>query len=165
MTALDLGITLFIVASLVWLVLAQRHSARAQSLVLLRCLFPAWRFFEAIGPKPVLSYRRYHPETEQFGAWQDVIVWRASACPLPLNALGNLQLAYQSLIERFESDLEEPPDPAQPVEHWVSYKLVRALVLNSAAADGAAADCQFRLQLMSDGDRGDVFVSERLVVT
>jgi hypothetical protein len=149
-----LGIALLTVALLIGLVLAPRKLVQAPGFALLRGLFPAWRFFEAISPQPRLSYRCALPG-EVPGPWLDVLVaepWAASA--LLLNARGNLFLACQALVERLDSDLESA---SGDVTQLVSYRLVQTLVALRAGAAGQLP-FQFRLSAYEEGEH-EIFVS------
>lgn len=153
MPALQLVCALFAIAMVVWLAFTERRTVRAPMLALLRCLFPAWRFFEAATLKPQLSYRLHDRASASFGPWRQALRDEPRALPLPLNAAGNLALAYQSMVERFEEDLEDESGP--PVADAVSYALVDELVRHCIAADGGARghdfSYQFRLQLVDAG--------------
>lgn len=163
MNLVECGLAVGTVTVLVRLALAQRHSVpegtragssarRGVTLSLLRCLFPAWRFFEGVGPQPVLSYRiREGSTVDAFGPWLPALEHTAVRVPLPLNAAGNLQLALQSLVERFEDDLSQ----AGEVPALVSYQLVNAWLSSRVQARAY----QFRLQL-TDADASVLFTSE-----
>jgi hypothetical protein len=159
MRALNVLIALGALLGLLALVLAKRRPARSPAWMLLRSLFPSWRFFESIAPAPILSYRVARGQ-QGFGAWQ------AALLPVPrtplslvLNARGNLHLANRSLVERFFDDLDSmaPEQAAQSV----SYQLVQRLVRSELGAVAPSEDrlYQFKLTLPDDSD-GDVFVSE-----
>ena len=154
MGALDLGIALSLLAALALLVRLPRSEVRAPRLALFRSLFPAWRFFEALDPGPLLCYRVALPDGSR-SAW-------LPALPPPephrllLDARGNLRLACQSLVEQFAAELDA--GPAVP-EQLVSYWLVDALVQNRVALAHADAErYQFRLSAREPGDP-ELFVS------
>jgi hypothetical protein len=151
--------TLFL-SALALLVLVERREVRAHALTLLRCLFPAWRFFEALDPGPLLSYR-VAARDGALGPW-------LAALPEPgprhllLNAAGNLRLAYQSLVEQFAAELEA--EPAEPAE-LVSFRLIDALVqerIRSGSDAASVARYQFRLSERSPGEP-ELFVSAERV--
>jgi hypothetical protein len=129
------------------LVLLPRRLVHGESWTLLRCLFPAWRFFEDIAPAPRLRYRVGRDGTT-FGAWIDALpVPPRGAAALFHDPEGNLFLACQSLVERLVADLEDC-DEAQ-ARALVSYRLVQRLVrARILAADGgnAAEVYQFGLE-------------------
>ncbi|MEY4582378.1 MAG: hypothetical protein RL701_7081 [Pseudomonadota bacterium] len=160
MNLVECGLALGTVTVLVRLALVQRHSgadvARATrsgvALSLLRCLFPAWRFYEGVGPAPMLTYRVQEGSTvDAFGPWQPALDSTAARVPLPFNALGNLQHALQSLVERFEDDLAQ----TDAASELVSYQLVNAWIAGRVNARAY----QFRLQL-TDANESVLFVSE-----
>jgi hypothetical protein len=96
--------------------------------MLLRCLVPAWRFFEEIEPAPALRYR-VAPHADDWSDWQDALAVPArTPGSLLLNAAGNLHLACQSLIEHLVADLAEVSEPGRVEHELVSYRLVCALV-------------------------------------
>src|ERR1700755_926477 len=108
------------------LVRQPRRELRSGSLTLLRCLFPAWRFFEEIAAVPQLSHRTIGPSGAH-GPWvQTLQPPRRHAGMWGLHAAGNLFLAYQSLVEQLASELLEDTQPSDPTQS-VSYQLVQAL--------------------------------------
>jgi hypothetical protein len=141
----NLAVGVLFAGLLVGLVLAPRKLIDAPSFTLFRCFFPAWRFFEAIGPSPKLSYRLI--VAEQPGPWTDVLVSEPRALSaLILNARGNLQLACQSLVEQLHGDLQIIP--SADVTQLVSYQLVNNLVASCITADlelGAGHRYEFRI--------------------
>jgi hypothetical protein len=147
------------------LVLLPRREVSLPAIALLRCFFPAWRFFEEIAPSPVLSHR-----LATSGQDVDAATWvnslflpprRASA--LWLNAAGNLYLAYRSLVERLHSELDAPEQNPHIIAQTVSYRLVQALVAervrNALPLGAAAAHYQFRL-IDSADPAATLFLSE-----
>lgn len=145
MSAGDAGTLLLLCAVLLLLVVLPRRELRSPGLSLLRCLFPAWRFFEEIADIPVLSHRVIEPGGVP-GPW--VTTLRAPArhaTMLFLNAPGNLHLAQQSLVEHLAAQLEDAPgaDPAG----LTSYRLVQALVAGCIRTQrpSGAGQYQFRL--------------------
>jgi hypothetical protein len=157
----NMGVLVACLAIVALLVLLPRREVSLPAIALLRCFFPAWRFFEEIAPSPLLSHR-----LATSGQDVDAATWVKSLVPPPrrvsslwLNAAGNLYLAYQSLIERLHSELEAP---GQNLAQTVSYRLVQGLVaqcVRSALPLGAAAHYQFRLTA-SDDPTATLFVSE-----
>jgi hypothetical protein len=118
-------LSLLVVWSLVWL---PRRVVPVRSLTLLRCLVPAWRFFEEIEPVPTLRYR-FAPHGEDWSDWQDaLVVPTRTPGSLWLNAAGNLHLACQSLVEHLVADLQDVSDLGQAEHELVSYGLVCALI-------------------------------------
>lgn len=107
------------------LALLPRRDVRGRGLALLRALFPSWRFFEEIEPGPLLQVATAGADGV-FGPWRDA--WSAStrtAAALIVNARGNLELAYQSLVDRLASELDESPeDPTRSI----TYRLVQRLI-------------------------------------
>jgi hypothetical protein len=145
----DLGSLLFVCVVLLLLVVLPRRELRSPGLSLLRCLFPAWRFFEEIADIPVLSHRVIEPGGAP-GPW--VTTLRAPArhaTMLFLNAPGNLHLAQQSLVEHLAAQLEDAPD-ADPAG-LTSYRLVQALVAGRIRGELPAGTGQYQFRL-SDRD-------------
>lgn len=159
MRALNVLIALGALLILLALVLGKRRSPGAPGWLLLRSLFPSWRFFESIGPAAILSYRTALSDRD-FGPWQDALP-PVPRTPLALffNPRGNLHLASQSLGERLLDDLESlTPDQAP---HSVSYQLVQNLIRGKlgAPANGEERRYQFRLSLPESAEES-LFVSE-----
>lgn len=123
-----------------------RRDVPGRGLALLRALFPSWRFFEEIEPGPVL-------QVCVADAWRDA--WAASprtAAALIVNARGNLELAYQSLVDQLWSELEDAPE--QP-ETSITYQLVLHLIeveCLSAAERKAERNYRFRLVTTTSAD-------------
>ncbi|MET0391252.1 MAG: hypothetical protein ABW321_35090 [Polyangiales bacterium] len=139
-----LAIALCTLVVLIWLVRAERRELRSPAWSLLRCLFPAWRFYETLGVRPLLQHRVLTPDGA-IAAWQPTLPTpRRRPWLLLLNGEGNLHLAQQSLVEQLVQALEDVAaqggDPAQ----LVSYRLVQALVLAQLPQQPDAV-CQFRL--------------------
>lgn len=160
----NMGMVLACAAVLALLVLLPRRDVPAPAVTLLRCFFPAWRFFEEIARSPVLSHR-----LATSGQGLDAADWVVSlAAPrrglssLWLNAPGNLYLAYQSLVERLLTELDESGQNPAAIAQTVSYRLVQGLVaerVRNALPLGAAGQFQFRLSESSD-PTATLFVSE-----
>lgn len=131
-----------------------RRPLRSKAWLLLRSLFPSWRFFEDVEPGPELCYR-VAPRGGEYGEWQGVLEPRAASHGLVLNAAGNLRLAYQSLIEQLEAELDGVQRNVAPT--LVPYRLVQRLVEQRlrSAGNGAGFRYQFRI-----GDASDGYVSE-----
>jgi len=145
---------LFLLAC-VALALLPRRNATSHAWTLLRSFFPSWRFFEAIDPPPLLSYRLI--DGEPAGAWRaaDITPPPRRALDMLLNAQGNLQLAYRSLTERLLSELDAP-DPAA----LVSYQLLRRLVTTQLMAASSRELVQrYQFRLCSGDDGSELFVS------
>jgi hypothetical protein len=154
MSLSNLGIALLALGVLIGLVLAPRKLLHSPAFALLRCLFPSWRFFEAISPPPRLSYRSLTPGQPP-GPWLDALVPEPRGLSaLLLNARGNLFLACQSLEEQLCADLETA---SGDVTQLVSYRLVQTWV---ALRMPASAPCQFQFRLSEhDGAEQEIFVS------
>jgi hypothetical protein len=150
--------TLFALTFVLFLLVRQpRRELRSGSLTLLRCLFPAWRFFEEIAAVPQLSHRSLGPSGVA-GPWvQTLQPPRRHAGMWGLHAAGNLFLAYQSLVEQLASELLEDKQPKDPTQS-VSYQLVQALIVRELRGAETAnlpvpeGHYQFRL---SDGHSPD----------
>ena len=147
----SLGTLLALTLLLFLLVRQPRRELRSGSLTLLRCLLPAWRFFEEIAHDvPQLSHRSIGPSGDE-GPWvQTLQPPRRHAGMWGLHAAGNLFLAYQSLVEQLASELFDDTQHSDPTQS-VSYQLVQALIVrelrgletaNLRARDGRY---QFRL--------------------
>ena len=160
----NMGMVLTCLAVVALLVLLPRRDVPAPGLTLLRCFFPAWRFFEEIAPSPVLSHR-----LATSGQGLDAADWVVSLVApqrglssLWLNAPGNLYLAYQSLAERLLTELDDPGQNPADIAQSVSYRLVQGLVaerVRTALPLGAAGQFQFRLSDSAD-PTATLFVSE-----
>lgn len=114
---------LFLTANTSWLV-------PGRGMMLLRVLFPSWRFFEELTEIPYLELR-WARGGESLGSWQPALRrpsrrWSA----LLLNPEVNLALAEQSLLQQLESDISElQPGTEELFVASPSYRLCRALVL------------------------------------
>lgn len=141
---------ILVVVVLVLLVRGPRRALRSRSLTLLRCAFPAWRFFEEIADVPALSHRIIDASGVP-GPWVPTLAApRRHAGMWALNASGNLFLACQSLVEQCASDMSENAAAVEPTEH-VSYRLVQALVEQQLRREhGARGSGSYQLRL-SDG--------------
>ena len=144
--------TLFALTLLLFLLVRQpRRELRSGSLTLLRCLFPAWRFFEEIAASPQLSHRSVGPSGTH-GPWvQTLQPPRRHAGMWGLHAAGNLFLAYQSLVEQLASELLDDIQPSDPTKS-VSYQLVQALIVRQLRGENTARpDSQYQFRL-TDGN-------------
>lgn len=159
MRALNLLVALGAFAILLALVLGKRRLTRAPAWLLLRSLFPSWRFFEQIAPAPVLRYRVAEASTD-FGPWQDALS-RVARTPgsLFLNSRGNVQLACQSLVERLVDELDSVAPNSLP--EAVSYQLVQRLVRSrlSATTEAEPRCYQFQIALLDSDEEHACFVS------
>jgi hypothetical protein len=161
--ALNLLVGFGLLAALLALVLGKRRLTRSPAWLLVRSLFPSWRFFEQIAPIPRLQYR-VAPAQGDFGPWHDSLppVARTPGSLL-LNARGNLQLAKQSLVERLADDLDGLAP--ENIPESVSYQLVQRLVLERVArlaeseAEAEAQRYQFQLTLPDASEPSAFFVS------
>jgi hypothetical protein len=151
MPILNLSVALVFVCLLVWLVLAPRKPVRAPAFSLLRCFFPAWRFFEELDSPPLLSYRVI-VAGQQPGQWTRALV----AAPMDLRAIvlntrGNLHLACQSLVEQLNSELDAID--AKDAASLTSYQLVQSLIhmrVRASVTGTRACVYQFRLTAWND---------------
>ncbi|HET9953606.1 MAG TPA: hypothetical protein VFQ61_03835 [Polyangiaceae bacterium] len=115
---------------LVLFVLRERTTLASPAWMLLRCLLPAYRFFERVDPLPALNVRF---GTTELGPWFLALEPPARrGFHLFLNPAGNLYLAHCSLVERFLDDLTDA-DPEQ-VPQLVSYELLKRLAARAACA-------------------------------
>lgn len=159
MRALNVLIALGALVTVLALVISKRRSLRAPGWLLLRSLFPSWRFFESIGPALALSYRSAIGGGE-LGPWQEALppVPR-TALSLVFNPRGNLRLASQSLVERLLDDLESLTPEQAP--HSVSYQLVQSLICGKLGALPGAEERRYQFRLtLPEGAEECVFVSE-----
>lgn len=121
-----------------------RRPLAGRTWLLLRSLFPSWRFFEDVEPGPQLSFRALQLGREP-GPWQPAL----GAPPRPgflLSAPGNLHLARQSLVEQLWSELDGVT--VEGASGLTSYRLVQRLVVERMRELGLAspgARYQFRL--------------------
>lgn len=116
-----------------------------RGLALLRSLFPSWRFFEEIEPGPVLEVC---VASEWRSAWTPA---PRTAAALIVNARGNLELAYQSLVDQLWSEIEDAPEAP---ERSITYALVQRLIeveCLTAAERASASSYKFRLTTQTDG--------------
>lgn len=95
--------------------------------VLLRFLFPAWRFFEDFSEYPVLQYR-HRLEDSEWSEWkQPSYINRRQIHHLFLNPQDNLQMAFNSLLEKLLANIEatkrdgdiEKTDSFARIKRWV----------------------------------------------
>jgi hypothetical protein len=141
-------VSLFIAAGLLvaclFLALLPRRDVPGRGLALLRCFFPSWRFFEQIEPGPSLEVCTA-ATNEPFGPWRDA--WTPgprTTAALIVNPRGNLELAYQSLVDQLWSELEETPDPSSSI----TYALVQRLVeVESLLPLERTPGCRYRFRL------------------
>jgi len=144
--------TLFALTLVLFLLVQRpRRELRSGSLTLLRCMFPAWRFFEEIAAVPVLSHRVIDAAGVE-GPWlQTLPLPRRHAGMWGLHAAGNLYLAYQSMVEQLAAELEEPAE-INDLTQCVSYQLVQALVLrqlrNQAGTGNGTQPGQYQFRLV-----------------
>jgi hypothetical protein len=151
-------VSLAVLGSLVWL---PRRVVPARSLMLLRCLVPAWRFFEEIEPVPSLRYR-VAPHGDDWSDWLDALAVPArTPGSLLLNAAGNLHLACQSLVEHLVDDLEDTSERDRAEHELVSYRLVCSLIEQQVRA-ALPSSVLLRYQFcLAEAERGEapLFVS------
>jgi hypothetical protein len=160
----DMGIlfVLLVVVGALVLVLLPRRELSSRTLSLLRCLYPAWRFFEEIAPAPGLSHRVAVPGQE-LGPWvASLSAPTRGLGSLWLNARGNLYLACQSLVECLDDELETAEQARLVVSDGLSYRLVQALVsarIRATSALPPGSQYQFQLTDWSDAQR-PLFLSD-----
>lgn len=143
---------------LLLLVSRPRRELRSGSLTLLRCVFPAWRFFEEIAAVPVLCHRVIDAAGAA-GPWQQTLSPpRRHAGMWGLHAAGNLYLAYQSLVEQLAAELEDPAEISD-LTQCVSYQLVQALVLQVLRNQAGAQPGQYQFRLVDGQTAAPLWVS------
>ena len=147
MTLAMLGTLFALTLVLFLLVQRPRSELRSSSLTLLRCLFPAWRFFEEIATVPVLSHRVIDAAGVE-GPWLQTLPQpRRHVGMWGLHAAGNLYLAYQSMVEQLAAELSEPEE-INDLTQCVSYQLVQALVLRQLRNQAGAQPGQYQFRLV-----------------
>jgi hypothetical protein len=137
--------------------LGSRRPLEGKAWLLLRSLFPAWRFFEEIEPGPELRFR-FAPVNEEPGEWQPAIEIPARGVEaLFFNPNGNLALAQQSLVEQLASELDGCAVALAPT--LVPYRLVQELIKRRIRERGGLAPARYQFRL--DWDESEpAFVSE-----
>jgi len=152
MSASGLGTLLLLCALLLWLVRLPRRELHGTSLTLLRCVFPAWRFFEEIAEVPRLSHRVIEPGCAP-GPWVNTLHAPVrTPSMLFLNAAGNLHLAQQALVEHLAAQLEDASQA--DAARTTSYRLVQALVaarIRTDLAHSTKTTGQYQFQLCERG--------------
>lgn len=121
MWALPLLLALLLLLTL----LQSRQALRGRSWLLLRSLFPSWRFFEDVEPGPEASFAVATPGGT-FGDFQPLL----GAAPTRgffLNAAGNLHLARQSLVDQLWAELDGVRVDDAP--RLVPYRLLQRLIV------------------------------------
>jgi hypothetical protein len=131
-----------------------RRPLPGKAWALLRSLLPSWRFFEDVEPGPELCCR-VAPRGSGYGAWQGVLEHRSGTLRVLLNAAGNLRLAYQSLIEQLEAELDGVERSLAP--GLVPYRLVQRLVEQRLRSEGNPVGARYQFCI---GDASDGYVSE-----
>lgn len=131
-----------------------RRPLRSKAWGLLRSLLPSWRFFEDVEPGPELCCR-VALQGREYGAWQGVLEQGAGAPRVLLNAAGNLRLAYQSLVEQLEAELDGVERSLAPT--LVPYRLVQRLVEQRLRSAGSAAGARYQFCI---GNASDGYLSE-----
>lgn len=126
-----------------------RASASGPSSMLLRCLFPSWRFFEADEPSLCLLARVVHEQGEPRPFAPLLPAPPRDFSTLFFNPRGNLLLACHGLLDRLVSDLAElGPTPITEAERLVSYRLVQNLARCFLAESGAEG-LHYQLKLVA----------------
>ncbi|MCB0322713.1 MAG: hypothetical protein KDD69_04035 [Bdellovibrionales bacterium] len=129
----SLSVAFFIlVASYLALVLLAKRCApghiRGRTVLLLRALFPTWRFFDDLAEVPVLLVRFRKAEGE-YSPWEPCLPpLRRSAWRVLLNPEGNYQLAAQNLLCQLNDDIDLiAGEDVEALRESVSYALVENL--------------------------------------
>lgn len=133
-----------------------------RALNLFRAYIPNWRFFEDVGPMPVLLCRVGD------GPWQPCLPQpKRTLTQLVFNPGGNYLLACGNLLQHLTADLETA-DESKPdlFEATVSYQLVKRLVRHELERQGRLKPkdrYQFKIcalvQGASDDQMEDVLLS------
>lgn len=154
-------------AALVFLVSRRSAYLPGRAVYLLRALFPSWRFFEDLAALPRLYYR-VAVEDGDFGEWHSAAQHpRRSLSSLFFNPAGNLELAYLSLLQQAEHDMQlVAPGAEEEFVHSVSYRLLERLVrerIKNRFTGAAIRRFQFKLrstpQNAAQGEAQDVLIS------
>ncbi len=123
-----------------------RRPLPGKTWLLLRCLFPSWRFFEGIEPGASLTFR-VAALGGSFGPWQEALPPPSlGAFSVVLNASGNLTLASQSIVEQLLDELDGTPNDT--AKELVAYRLVQRLVetrMTEVGVRSAQPRYQFRI--------------------
>lgn len=141
-----------LLGSLLLLTLRQaRQPLEGRAFLLLRSLFPSWRFFEEVEPGPQLLFCVVVGGEQ--GPWQPVLTPVRRRGVL-LNAAGNLHLAQQSLVEQLWSELDGISLDAAP--QLTVYQLVQRLVVERLRELGlATSGARYRFRLESEEGESD----------
>jgi len=156
------AILVYLVA-IVLLVLTRSRHVPGRAAVLLRALFPSWRFFEDIVEVPVLRIR-----VDDESEWHDALPnLERRLESLFLNPTGNLHHALGTLLHQLSYDLESVSDKdPEAFEESVSYRLVENAV--RVLLPSNATQFQFKVtaiyQARPSEAGTDILVSRRLDV-
>lgn len=128
---------------------------KGRSWMLLRALFPSWRFFDRLGEVPRLWFR-FVPGKEgaATGEWKECLAPEARGSgTLFLNGRGNLRLAANSLLEQLLVDAADlPAGKDAAILDSVSYELTRRLVAYRIRSQCAMGDrFQFKITVAEPG--------------
>lgn len=148
-------------------VLLPRRELGSRGLMLLRSLFPSWRFFDSPGEYPSLSYRVCPPSPSPDTASPESVPnlpppqpgpWIECPSPPPARGIlelaynpeGNLYFAFHTLISQLVSDLQSiPDDQPERITQTASYTLVRNLVSNSIRSTDPAATGTYQFKIIA----------------
>jgi hypothetical protein len=154
-----------LVLALIVSALATRVPVPGRAGVLLRTLFPSFRFFESEEPSLCLLART-RSEGRELSPFAPVLsAARRRPLSLVFNPEGNLALACYALLETLVAELAElGPTAIGEAEQLVSYRLVQNLAVASLRRRGLQADgVHYELKLLSvaadTGDAEELFVS------
>ena len=126
-----------------------------RAVALFRALLPSWRFFEDICEIPLLEFR-VSRNGEDWSSWNRCIESPPREIKsLLFNAEGNLRLAYHSLVQQLEADLQEADDNHPELFlNSVSYLLTKNLVISRIRNDadfGEVIQFQFKVTNIMPG--------------
>jgi hypothetical protein len=138
----------------------------SQALLLIRVFFPSWKLFDQIGHVSQLYYRVCSDEISDFEEWKPSVIHSYSHSrmnshmhtqrkfsDLFLNSHGNLQLAYQSLVDRLVSDTQDLYEsPPHVLLETVSYRLVQNRIQKEIlnTQDGRKNSVRFQFKIVID---------------
>jgi hypothetical protein len=134
-----------LVALLAASIFGPRRAAKSKAWLLLRALFPSWRFFEDVGTSGELFYRIQRSEPEPWTPAIDPSERRLGN--LFQNPHGNLRFAQQSLIDQLLQELEL----STPIEATVPHQLVCNLIRERIQRLGSSRlEDRFEFRILSE---------------
>lgn len=150
-------------ASIVLLALRDREPLKFRRLLLIRALFPTWRFFDRLEQVPK-AFVRVRSGQGEFGAWNALRSPRRRGwTSLFLNPDGNLEFAFNSLTELLVAEANESADPEDTGDSVSCQLMVRAVRDRLACGLLPGGDeFQFKISILDARTRnwiGDLLIS------